>query len=238
MFRATVDGSPAQSIVCFDRLTRLAISIDGDTARALSEMRLFSSGLIISLGRRPPNLLGGGSPPPLRTTHGSRLLVSNIPSHSLFGDMPHRADIVARTPEMPMPEDKLEVWVVVKHDNSGRPLQDLDDAGGGLGGRRFDEQVDVVRHHLQLLDLPASGLGDRPNTCFEPPLNSLGKVLAVLGTPDDMVGQFVDGRTCALDFHRKDNTPVDIQWCRCEPCWCGWRLGPSMPRPCSVPSKP
>ena len=157
--------------------------------------------VMVSRGRRPPNLLGGGRPPPLGSPHGSRLLVPHVPGHRLFRNVAHRPHVVARTPKVAVAERGLQRRMFPEHHDPRRPLEHLDDTSGRLGRRRPDEQVNVVRHDLQLLDFPTSGLGDGTDTGLEPALDRPGEALSVLRAPHNVIRQFVDRRTRALDFH-------------------------------------
>jgi hypothetical protein len=95
-----------------------------------------SGRFIISRGRRPLNLLGGGSPPPLRTAHGPRLLVPHVARNCLFGDMAYRSHVIAWAPQVSVTEHEIERGMLAEHDNPSCPFEYPDNTGGGLRGWR------------------------------------------------------------------------------------------------------
>jgi len=98
-------------------LTELKLKIN--MPRSDSEIRLFMKSVLW----RPPNSSEGGS----RSPDPPQLLIPDIPRHRFRRHMPHRPNVIALAPQMPLPEHRPQDWMLVEQHPRADPFQSLYD---------------------------------------------------------------------------------------------------------------
>jgi len=105
--------------------------------------------------------------------------------------MPHRPNVIARAPQMPLPEHCPQDWMLVEQHPRAAPFQSLYDPDRRFSRVCSDEEMHVVCHHFQLLNFRAPRLRYRSHHGSQALLNNRGERLAALRTPDNMIGDLV-----------------------------------------------